>query len=99
MSDGELVVVHTLDAADGGDIDAPVLGGDVSTGVGQVQLGNATARPLGAQRLAIETGTGAIVGDHFILDHQIVGEGVDHGLLGSIGCLDLADENGRHGNG
>ena len=23
----------------------------------------------------------------------------DHGLLGGIGCLHLADENGRHGNG
>ncbi|MNO80666.1 hypothetical protein D3C76_718800 [compost metagenome] len=99
VGDGELVVVHPLDAADGGDIDAPVLGGDVGTGIGQVQLGNAAARPLGAQGLAIEAGAGTVVGDDFVLDDQVAGEGIDHGLLGGIGCLDLADENGRHGNG
>ena len=99
VGDGELVVVHPLDAADGGDIDAPVLGGDVSTGIGQVQLGNAAARPLGAQRLAVETGTGTVVGDDFVLDDEVAGEGVDHGLLGGIGCKCRTGENGRHGNG
>ena len=99
MGDGELVVVHPLDAADGGDIDAPVLGGNVGTRIGQVQLGDTAARPLGAQCLAIETGAGTVIGDDFVLDDQIAGEGIDHGLLGGIGCLYLADENGRHGNG
>ena len=99
MGDGELVVVDTLDTADGGDINTPILGGHVSTCIGQVQLGHATARPLGTQRLAIEAGTGTVVGDDFVLDHQVAGEGVDHGLLGGIGCLYLADKNSRHGNG
>ena len=99
MGDGELVVVHPLNTANGRYIDAPVFGGDVSTGIGQVQLGHTAARPLGTERLAIEASTGTIVGDHFILDHQVVGEGIDHGLLGCIGRLGLADKNGRHGNG
>ncbi len=99
MGDGELVVVDALDTADGGDINTPILGGHVSTCIGQVQLGHATARPLGTQRLAIEAGTGTVVGDDFVLDHQVAGEGVDHGLLGGIGCLYLADKNSRHGNG
>ena len=99
VGDGELVVVHPLDAADGGDIDAPVLGGDVGTGIGQVQLGNAAARPLGAQRLAVKTGAGTVIGDDFVLDDEVAGEGVDHRLPGSIGCKCGTGENGRHGNG
>ena len=99
VGDGELVVVHPLDATDGGDIDAPILGGDISTGVGQVQLGNAAARPLGAQRLTVEAGAGTVVGDDFVLDDEVAGEGVDHGLLGGIGCKCRTGENGRHGNG
>ena len=34
------------------------LGGDVGTGIGQVQLGHAAARPLRNQRLAVETSAG-----------------------------------------